>query len=116
MHDRLYNLIRALMQDIAQSHQISVQRLSFKGTLDALRQWRDLFENAKTQSRATCKLRKLFYQSVADDLLLERPGRSEPRAVKRRAKNFSLLTKPRHEMIVKRYRKSGTKSSKHTLV
>ena len=116
MHAIAYNLIRALMQDIAQSHQVSVQRLSFKGTVDALRQWRDLFENAKTQSRTTCKLRRLFYQSIADDLLLERPARSEPRAVKRRPKNFRLLTKPRHEMIVERNRKQSQKSSKHALI
>ena len=116
MHALAYNLIRALMQDIAHHYQISVQRLSFKGTVDALRQWRELFENATGQSRATCKLRKLFYQSLADDLLLKRPGRSEPRAVKRRAKNFSLLTKPRHQMIVARYRQNRLKSSKLALV
>jgi hypothetical protein len=116
MHALAYNLIRALMQDIAHNYQISVQRLSFKGTMDALRQWRDLFENAKTQSRATGKLRKLFYQSIADDLLVPRPGRSEPRAVKRRPKNFRLLTKPRHEMIVERNRKQSQKPSRHALV
>jgi hypothetical protein len=116
MHAIAYNLIRALMQDIAHSYQVSVQRLSFQGTVDALRQWRDLFENTKTQTRATCKLRKLFYQSIADDLLLERPGRSEPRAVKRRPKNFRLLTKPRHEMIVERYRKRRRPASKQVLV
>ena len=111
MHAIAYNLIRALMQDIAHTHQMSVQRLSFKGTVDALRQWRDLFENTKTPARATCQLRKLFYQSIAKDRLLERPGRSEPRAVKRRPKNFRLLTKPRHEMIVPRYRKKPSKQA-----
>lgn len=116
MHAIAYNLIRALMQDIAHSYEVSVQRLSFKGTVDALRQWRDLFENSKIQSRATCKLRQLFYQSIADDLLPHRPGRSEPRAVKRRPKNFRLLTKPRHEMIVERNRKQSQKPSKHALV
>jgi hypothetical protein len=116
MHALAYNLIRALMQDIAHSYQVSVQRLSFKGTVDALRQWRDLFENAKTQSRATCQLRKLFYQSIAADRLPERPGRSEPRAVKRRPKNFRLLTKPRHAMVVERCRKGSQKPSKHALI
>jgi hypothetical protein len=115
MHALAYNLIRALMQDLAHRHQVAVQRLSFKGTADALRQWRDLFENTQTQPRATCKLRRLFYQSIADDLLLERPGRSEPRAVKRRPKNFRLLTKPRHEMIVERNRKQSQKPSKKPL-
>jgi hypothetical protein len=115
MHALSYNLIRALMQDIAHSYQVPVQGLSFKGTVDALRQWRELFENAGTQTRATCKLRKLFYQSLANDLLLERPERSEPRAVKRRPKNFRLLTKPRHEMIVERNRKQSQKPSNHAL-
>lgn len=115
MHAIAYNLIRALMQDIAQSYQVAVARLSFKGTVDALRQWRDLFENTPNQPRALCKLRRLFYQSIAQDLLLDRPTRSEPRAVKRRPKNFRLLTKPRHEMIVERSRKHSQKPSKHAL-
>lgn len=116
MHALASNLIRALMQDIAHSHQISVQQISFKGTVDALRQWGDIFENTKTSTGAVCKLRKLFYQTIANDLLPVRPDRSEPRAKKRRPKNFRLLTKPRHEMIVERNRKSGTKSSKHALI
>ena len=116
MHAIAYNLIRALMQDIAHTYAVSVQRLSFKGTVDALRQWRELFENTKIQSRATCKLRNLFYQSIADDLLPHRSGRSEPRAVKRRPKNFRLLTKPRHEMFVERNRKPSQKPSKHALL
>lgn len=116
MHAVAYNLIRALMQDIAHSYQVTLHRLSFKGTVDALRQWRDLFENTKTQPRAVCKLRQLFYQSIAHDRLLDRPDRSEPRAVKRRPKNFRLLTKPRHEMIVERNRKHSQKPSKHALI
>jgi len=115
MHALAYNLIRALMQDIAHRSQVSVQRLSFKGTVDALRQWRELFESAKSQTRTTCKLRKLFYQSIAHDLLPDRPDRSEPRVVKRRPKNFRLLTKPRHEMIVERNRKQSQKPSKNAL-
>jgi len=115
MHALAYNLIRALMQDIAHRHQLSVQRLSFKGTVDPLRQWRELFESPKAQLRTACKLRRLFYQSLANDLLLDRPDRSEPRAVKRRPKNFRLLTKPRHEMVVERCRKWSQKPSKHAL-
>jgi hypothetical protein len=115
MHAIAYNLIRALMQDIAHRYQVSAHRLSFKGTVDALRQWREFFENAKNQTRTTCKLRRLFYESIANDLLPDRPDRSEPRAVKRRPKNFRLLTKPRHEMVVERCRKWSQKPSKHAL-
>jgi hypothetical protein len=114
MHAIAYNLIRALMQDVAHSYRVSLQRLSFKGTVDALRQWRALFENAKGQRRTT-QLRSLCYQSLATDLLLERPGRSEPRVVKRRPKNFRLLTKPRHQMVVERCRKWSQKPSNRAL-
>jgi hypothetical protein len=113
MHALAYNLIRALMQDIAHRYQVSAQRLSFKGTVDALRQWRELFASAQHQPRRTCKLRKLFYQSIVSDLLLDRPNRSEPRAKKRRSKNFRLLTKPRHELVVERCRKWSQKPSRH---
>jgi hypothetical protein len=115
MHAIAYNLIRALMQDIARSYQMDVCRLSFKGTVDALRQWRELFEAAKTQPRLTRKLRGLFYQSIASDPLTVRPERAEPRAVKRRPKNFRLLTKPRKVMVVERCRKWSQKPSNHAL-
>src|SRR5207247_1515725 len=100
-----YNLIRALMQDIACSYQVELRRLSFKGTVDALRQWRELFEASKASSGLIQKLRRWFYYTVASDPLLLRPNRSEPRVVKRRPKNFRLLTKPRKEMVVERCRK-----------
>lgn len=115
LHAIAYNLIRALMQDIAHSHQVAVQRFSFKGTVDALRQWRERFESSPNTARALSQLRSLFYQSIAEDLLLKRPERSEPRAVKRRPKNFRLLTKPRHEMVVERCRNWSQKPSKHAL-
>ncbi len=47
-----YNLIRALMRDIAQSYALSVSRISFKGTVDALRQWQELFEGSQEHPAA----------------------------------------------------------------
>jgi hypothetical protein len=115
MHVIAYNLIRGLMQDIARSYQIDLSRLSFKGTVDALRQWRELFEAAKAHARLSRKLRQLFYDTIASDPLIVRPNRSEPRAVKRRPKNFRLLTKPRKQMVVERCRKWSQKPSKNAL-
>ena len=115
MHALAYNLIRALMQDIGRSHDLAVSRLSFKGTVDALRQWQELFEGGRDHPRRVRQLRGMFYQSVAGDRLLIRPGRSEPRAVKRRPKNFRLLTQPRAQMIVERCRKQSQKPSKNAL-
>ena len=93
-----------------------MQRRSFKGTVDALRQWRDLLETTPPGSCAGRRLRQLFYQSSARDRLLERPGRTEPRAVKRRPKNFRLLTQPRPTMVVERSRKQSQKPSKKPLI
>jgi hypothetical protein len=115
MHAIAYNLIRALMQDIAQSYQIQLSRLSFKGTVDALRQWSELFQTSRVHPDRTQKIRRWFYYSIATDPLNRRPNRSEPRAVKRRPKNFRLMTKPRHEMIVERCRKWSQKPANHAL-
>ena len=112
MHALAYNLIRALMQDIARSQGVLLSGLSFKGTVDALRQWQELFENRRSQPRRLQQLRQKFYAAVAGDPLLVRPDRSEPRAVKRRPKNFRLLTKPRQQMVVERCRKQSQKPSK----
>jgi hypothetical protein len=115
MHAIAYNLIRALMHDIACSYQMELIRLSFRGTVDALRQWGSLLAGTNSSATRSEKLRHSFYCAVATDPLLDRPDRSEPRAVKRRPKNFRLLTKPRKEMIVERCRKWSQKPSKTTL-
>jgi len=115
MHAIAYNLIRAIMVDIAASYQVEIQRLSFKGTLDALRQWQPLFESDRRGVRTSQKMIQCFYQSVAMDPLILRPGRSEPRAVKRRPKNYRLMTKPRNLMVVEPDRKRSQKSSKKAL-
>lgn len=115
MHALAYNLIRALMQDIARHQGAGCPGLSFKGTVDALRQWQELFESSGPAPRRLRRLRQMFYEAVAGDPLLVRPDRSEPRAVKRRPKNFRLLTQPRHQMVVERSRKHSQKPSKKAL-
>lgn len=115
MHAIAYNLVRALISDMATHFQEDIQRISFKGTLDALRQWRPLFEGGGQSARVSRKRIDLFYQTVIGDPLILRPERSEPRAVKRRPKNYRLLTQPRHEMVVERCRKLSQKPSKKAL-
>ena len=115
MHALAYNLIRALMQDIAHTQGVLRSGLSFKGTVDALRQWQELFEHRGQTPRRVRHLRQMFYEAVAGDPLPVRPDRSEPRAVKRRPKNFRLLTKPRKQMVVERCRQQSQKPSKNAL-
>jgi hypothetical protein len=88
-----HNLLRCVMAQAAQQHSVPLERISFKGSLDALRQ----FSIALSQARSTKQRRKLWealLDSLATDLVPQRPGRSEPRAVKRRPK-YPLLTHPR---------------------
>tara|TARA_B100000945_G_scaffold96685_1_gene75606 strand:- start:2 stop:931 length:930 start_codon:yes stop_codon:yes gene_type:complete len=115
MHAIAYNLIRAIMVDIAASYQVAIERISFKGTLDALRQWQPLFEADRKGVRTSRKMIRHFYQIVATDPLILRPERSEPRAVKRRPKNYRLMTKPPHDMVVESNRKYSQKPSKKAL-
>ena len=92
-----YNLIRVLMAEAGALYEVPMERLSFKGTVDAMRQ----FSLAIAQARSRKKQRQLMadlLEIIAWDQVPERPGRREPRAVKRRPKPYQLLNRPRHQM------------------
>lgn len=98
MHFIAYNLIRCVMQKAALTHNIDLRRVSFKGCLDTVRQFTNALHGVKNKSRIIVVLIDEMLLSIARDLLPLRPDRYEPRARKRRPKNYRLLTKPRHEM------------------
>jgi hypothetical protein len=91
-----HNLIRCLMAEAAQTYERNLERLSFKGTVDAVRQYSAAIAQAKSKAMRK-QLRKDLLTNVASDLVRCRPGRLEPRALKRRPKPFPLLNKPRHQ-------------------
>ena len=98
MHMIVYNCIRQLMFESAERFGAELRRVSFKGSVQAIRQWEPhLNQNNITQQRQK-DLINLLYESIAGKINPYRPGRSEPRAVKRRPKPFQSLTAPRHEM------------------
>ena len=98
------NLIRLLMQKAAQEHQVGLSRISFKGTLDTVRHFATAIHAARATPRRQDSLIEQMLAIIASDTVPERPERSEPRAKKRRPKNYHLLTKPRHEMRVPPHR------------
>jgi hypothetical protein len=90
-----HNLIRYTMAQAAREHTVDLERISFKGSLDALRQ----FTHAMSQARSKNKRRRLWaklLQTLAADLVPERPDRREPRAVKRLKNKYPRLSQPRH--------------------
>lgn len=95
MHLMAHNLIRYTMAYAAAQHDAQLERLSFKGTVDALRQ----FTQAMAQAPSKKKRRDLWnylLRILVRDLVPDRPGRVEPRAIKRRSKKYDRLNVPRH--------------------
>lgn len=91
-----HNLIRCTMVESASQHEVPVERISFKGSLEALRH--------TSQAMATVggRRRKLelwvgLLATLARDLVPERPGRREPRAVKRRRNKYPRLSVARRK-------------------
>lgn len=84
----VYNLVRLVMLEAAQRQEVKVDRISF---IDAVRWLADAIHGA-----TDLKLR----------LVPDRPDRLEPRAVKRRPKEYDRLNEPR-KVLRKRLRRKG---------
>ena len=100
MHLIVYNCIRLLMLSAAKQASVLPRRISFKASVQALRQWEPMLNRNDLKACERQRLLVLMREAIAATIVLSRPGRSEPRCVKRRRKNFALMTAPRHEMIV----------------
>jgi hypothetical protein len=89
-----YNAIRCLMLQASASNDVELDRMSFKGTIDSVRQ----FSLALAQAPSKKKQKQLIVElleTISRDEVPDRPERVEPRAVKRRPKALPLLNKPR---------------------
>lgn len=91
-----HNLVRWIMAHTSGD----IERLSFKGTLDGFRQWSIAL--AQIGGKKNGKIRALLWRDflsvVAADEVPLRPGRREPRAVKRKSK-YPLLKSPRRIFV-----------------
>jgi IS4 transposase len=88
-----YNLIRLRMVQAAQRAQCLPRELSFKHTLQLCIAWDHHRPNTGSDEDSLTTLLVL----IAQQRVGERPGRIEPRAVKRRPKPYPLLTTPRQQ-------------------
>ena len=91
-----YNLISCLMVQAATSNDVALDRMSFKGTVDSVRQFSLAIAQARSKKRQNQLIIELL-KVIARDQVPARPDRLEPRAVKRRPKAFPLLNRPRHQ-------------------
>jgi hypothetical protein len=105
-----YNLIRCLLLQASAINDVALDRMSFKGTIDSVRQ----FSLAIAQARSKNKQKQLIAELLdvmARDQVPHRPGRREPRALKRRPKPYDRLNQPRHLMKEIPHRNTYRKNS-----
>lgn len=95
-----HNLLRWMMAQAAQQGAVHWERISFKGALDAFRQWTAALVQIRGvgNQRKKAAVWRQFLKTLAVDLVPYRPGRHEPRAVKKRSK-YPPLSKPRHQFV-----------------
>lgn len=105
-HVLAYNLIRTIMAQAADQHEIPPRSLSFKATLQTLEAFQPLIACHENRGPS---YREELYQSLLDAIVRhrvgDRPDRFEPRKKKRRPKSYARLMKPRH--VLKRKMAKG---------
>lgn len=92
-----YNLVRAIMAQSACLNRMLPSELSFKGSLQLLRAFVEKLVHS-TREQELIYIEHLL-AGIAQIKLRKRPGRVEPRVVKRRRRKQRLLTQPRSEAI-----------------
>lgn len=93
-HLLAYNLIRGLISQAASEHDRKPCEVSFKGAMQTLIAFQFLLSAPRppeTYSR--------LLSAIATHRIGNRPPRAEPRAKKRRKKNYPVLTQPRSVVI-----------------
>lgn len=90
-----YNLIRTVMAQAANRHGLAPHTISFKGAVQLLNSFREKIDHAS--GKKLIRILAALLRAIAYHRIGDRPGRVEPRAVKRRPKPFPLLTVPRAE-------------------
>jgi hypothetical protein len=93
MHLLAYNLIRTVMAQAAQRRGGSSLEISFKTALQMLIAFQPYFLKAKKGELSP--LYEIMLSAIAEHRVGDRPNRIEPRAVKKRPKNYPRLKEPR---------------------
>jgi len=97
MHLIVYNSLRLLINEAAEQIEARPGQISFKAAQQALRQWQPLIDAASDQPTELKALRQQLVEVIAGKRLMQRAGRREPRAIKRRPRSKAILTRPRRE-------------------
>lgn len=105
-HLLAYNLVRAVMAQAAFLGHVLPRQLSFKAALQLIRAFEENLRRAPRARQSAC--RAYLLAGIAQLRLPYRPGRVEPRAIKRRTQQHPLMTQPRpvlKEALLKQQRR-----------
>ncbi len=105
MHLIAYNLIRGLMQEAACQELTQVDRISFKYTVDTVRQFSCALNATKGKPKVQRRIINEMLSIIGQETVPERRDRSEPRALKERQKPYPRLTSHRSVGKVPKSRK-----------
>jgi IS4 transposase len=94
-HLLAYNLVRKVMAQAAQAHDLTPRQLSFAGAMQTLNEFRTLLLTASADQ--LLELSGRILTAIASHRVGNRPNRVEPRKVKRRPKGYSRMLHPRAE-------------------
>ena len=90
-----YNLVKASCQQAAHEAGEDHRMLGFKGALDTLVANTGRYLGCQGKTKRIGRIWRGIVEMIAEKVIEYRPCRHEPRAVKRRPKNFSFLTSHR---------------------
>jgi hypothetical protein len=107
-----YNLVRKVSAGAALEQGLHPRLISFTATKQALvESWQEMTLGTTGQRQA---LGQALLQALGKEEVGDRPGRCEPRAVKRRPKPHRLLMKPRQQARAELLRRGGSKGGRGT--
>jgi len=93
-HLLTYNLIRTMMAQTAHQYELLPRQISFKGALQTINAHRGYHGTSLADDP---HMIATMLHAIASHRVGNRPGRVEPRAIKRRSKPHPLLNMPRRE-------------------
>jgi hypothetical protein len=93
MHLLAYNLIRVRMAQAAAVHSVMPRRLSFSAATKHIHNFAPHLTSTRGAEHRRIEMELL--NAIARCPVPDRPGRKEPRALKKRHQKYSYLTKPR---------------------
>ncbi len=113
VHMLAYNIIRAIMAEACCNHNAVPSKISFKGSVQLINQFMPRY--AQVNSLINQALYETMLKLIVSNKVANRPGRVEPRKIKRRRKPFPLLHKKRREEIKKLEKRQKRRKSKNAM-